>query len=69
MKDDYEIKAKAYKEKYKQLEENEFSYYESEYNKTKERLQIEYNSKISSLENKLKSKQDLLDKQVLLFSI
>jgi peptidoglycan hydrolase CwlO-like protein len=63
-KDEYEIKIKAFKEKYKQLEVNEFAFLENEYNRNKEKLQIEYNSKITTLENKLKSKQDLLDKQV-----
>lgn len=66
IKEDYEIKVKAFREKYKQLEENEFNYLENEYNKIKEKMQLDYNTKISNLESKLKSKQGLLDKQVLI---
>jgi hypothetical protein len=69
IKEDYEIKVKAFREKYKQLEENEFNYLENEYNKIKEKMQLDYNTKISNLEVKLKSKQGLLDKQVLIKKI
>lgn len=64
VKEDYDIKVKAFRDKYKQLEENEFNYLENEYNKIKDRLHDEYNMKISNLESKLKSKQALIDKQV-----
>lgn len=64
LKEDYEIRVKAFRDKYKQLEENEFQYLESEYNKTKDKMHEEYNMKISNLEMKLKSKQGLIDKQV-----
>lgn len=64
IKEDYEIKVKAYREKYKQLEENEFNYLENEYNKIKDKMHDDYNTKITNLEMKLKSKQGLIDKQV-----
>ena len=64
IKQEYDIKIKSFKEKYKELEEKEFSYLENEYNKTKERMQAEYNTKTSSLENKLKSHHDVLKREV-----
>jgi vacuolar-type H+-ATPase subunit H len=64
IKQEYDIKIKSFKDKYKELEEKEFSYLENEYNKTKEKMQAEYSTKISSLENKLKSNHDVLRKEV-----
>jgi len=64
IKHEYDIKIKSFKDKYKELEEKEFSYLENEYNKTKEKMQAEYSNKISSLENKLKSNQDILKREV-----
>lgn len=64
IKEDYEIRVKAFREKYKQLEENEFQYLENEYTKIKDKLHDDYNMKIANLELKLKSKQGLIDKQV-----
>ncbi len=63
IKQEYDIKIKSFKDKYKELEEKEFSYLENEYNKTKEKMQAEYSTKISSLENKLKSNHDVLKKE------
>lgn len=64
IKEEYEIRVKAFRDKYKQLEENEFQYLENEFNKSKEKMHEEYNIKICNLEMKLKSKQGLIDKQV-----
>lgn len=64
IKEDYEIRVKAFRDKYKQLEENEFQYLENEYTKIKDKLHDDYNMKIANLELKLKSKQGLIDKQV-----
>lgn len=69
IKEDYEIRVKAFRDKYKQLEENEFQYLENEYNKIKDKLHDDYNMKISNLEMKLKSKQGLIDKQVIIIII
>ena len=69
IKEDYDIKVKAYRDKYKQLEENEFTYLENEFNKIKDKIHEEYNLKISNLETKLKSKQGLIDKQVPICSL
>lgn len=64
IKEEYEIKIKTFKEKYKQLEENEFNYLENEFNKNKEKLQADYNNRITSFEARLKSERINLDKQV-----
>ncbi|RNA17857.1 hypothetical protein BpHYR1_047980 [Brachionus plicatilis] len=63
LKEDYDIKIKTFKEKYKQLEENEFKFFENEYNKVKERLQIEFKAKVSAFQTKLENDRASLQKQ------
>jgi hypothetical protein len=64
IKNDYEIKIKAFRDKYKELEEKEFKYFENEFNSVKEKLQIEFNSKIKNTEDNLKTNYDRLKKEV-----
>ena len=63
IKRDYEIKIKAFRDKYKELEDKEFSYLENEYDRKKEKLEIDYKQKFSNLESKLKSNQENLLKE------
>lgn len=63
LKEEYDIKIKTFKEKYKQLEEKEFKFYETEFNKVKERLQIEFKANVSSFETKLENDRASLLKQ------
>lgn len=63
LKEEYDIKIKTFKDKYKQLEEKEFKFYENEFNKVKERLQIEFKSKVSNFEAKLATDRASLQRQ------
>ena len=67
IKEEYEIKVRTFKDKFKQLEENEFNFLENEYNKSKDRMEAEYKLKTTNLENKLKMNQDRLIKQVKIY--
>lgn len=64
IKQEYEIKVKAFRDKYKQLEENDFNYLESEYSKLKEKMESEYSMKIKNFESKFKMSEERLKKQV-----
>lgn len=55
IKQEYDIKVKAYKDKYKDLEQKDFNYLENEYNQRKEQMQQEHNRAIGELEKKLKA--------------
>lgn len=55
IKQEYEIKVKAYKDKYKDLEQKDFNYLENEYNQRKEQMQQEHNRAIGEFEKKLKA--------------
>jgi hypothetical protein len=63
IKSEHDIKVKAYRDKYKQLEENEFAYYENEYNKNREKMENDFKTKITNLERQLKLNQERLEKQ------
>lgn len=54
IKEEYEVKIKAFREKYKQLEEKELLFLENEFNLQKERLEKEYNEKIKNYEFNLR---------------
>jgi len=45
IKQEYDIRIKAFRDKYKDLEEKEFKYLENEFNKHKEKMQIDYSSR------------------------
>lgn len=63
IKEEYGVKIDAFKQKFKQLEENELNYLESEYVKTKERIEAEHKAKMNNLEAKLRINLDRLAKQ------
>ena len=64
VKHEYEIRIKAFRAKYKDLEEKEFKYLENEFNKVKESLRIEHNSRVKELEENLKLDCDQLKREV-----
>ena len=64
IKQEYEIKVKAFREKYKDLETKDFKYLESEYARNKEKLETDFNAKIKDLESMLRSNHDRLRREV-----
>lgn len=64
IKQEYELKVKAYKDKYKDLEEKEFKFLESEYNECKEKMHLEYKRNVSNLENRLKESNTRIEREV-----
>jgi hypothetical protein len=67
VKEEFEVKLKAYREKFKQLEEKELNFLESEFNKTKIKLDEEYKKKIIDFEFNLRLKTEKFQKQVYYF--
>jgi hypothetical protein len=63
IKQEYEIKVKAFKDKYKDLEDSEFKHLESEFNAKKEKMQSDFQSKMSELDAKLKTHSERLNRE------
>ena len=63
IKEEHNIKVKAFKDKYKSLEDNEFAHFETEYNKNKEKFEAEFKVRMNNLENKLNVNEERLAKQ------
>ncbi len=55
IKQEYEIKVKAYKDKYKDLEQKEFNFLENEFRQRKEQMQLEQARNLGEFEKKLKA--------------
>jgi hypothetical protein len=65
IKHEYEIRIKAFRAKYKDLEEKEFKYLENEFNKVKENMHIDHKSRIKDLEENLKINYDKFKREVI----
>jgi hypothetical protein len=64
LKNEHDTKINLFKEKYRILEENEFNYLEKEFNKNKEKMELDFKTKLINLENNYSINQDRLRKQV-----
>ena len=69
VKEEFEVKLKSYRDKFKQLEEKELNFLESEFNKTKIKLDEEYKKKIIDFEFNLRLKTEKFQKQVFIFIV
>ena len=66
-KEEFEVKLKACRNKYKQLEEKELKFLEAEFKKTRETLDEEYRNKVVDYEFKLRLQTEKFQKQVICF--
>ncbi len=61
LKQDYEIKVRAFRDKYKDLEKKEFEFLEGEFSRRKAEMDAEHKKALADLEKKMKVKGSRLD--------
>ena len=63
IKRDYDIKVKAFREKYKELEQKEFNYLENEFNEHKDKMHQDHNKHLAEYEKKLRASTNRLERE------